>query len=494
LIELKKLKPVQNLNNEVLLKNIQNPGGITTPPFAAGLVGGKGLSEQTPRSVALSDSPTPPTSHNYCSPGQLASIQNPDGITSSYDYDGFLPLKETWTGTVSGNITRAFNNDFQLFSVAVSGGSTVPYTYDSDGLLTNVDGLTLARNASNGLLAGSTLGSVTDTYTYNSFGEVSNYTAAYPLGLSYDVLGNLRTVLLPDGNKIDYVIDGRNRRVGKKVGGSIERQWIYDGQLRPAAELDGTGALISQFVYATHINVPDYMVKGGVTYRIITDHLGSLRFVIDVATGTIAQRMDYDDWGNVLVNTNPDFTPFGFAGGMYDSQTKLVRFGARDYDSEIGRWTAKDPIGFGGGHNFYAYALSSPLRFKDPYGLYDGNSVDFSKCEGKGCVARCICRLRVGHEWWESTHWGLIPIEALEFGAGIGGGIGGVFFIYSGGAAWPAIPVGLLVGGALGAGYGMLFEPVAKAGFRNDFINCLADCNCPSEDLKQDIFINIWCE
>lgn len=147
-------------------------------------------------------------------------------------------------------------------------------------------------------------------------------------------------------------------------------QWIYDDQLRPVAELDGTGAIVSQFVYATHINVPDYMVKGGVTYRIITDHLGSLRFVIDTATGTIAQRMDYDDWGNVLVNTAPDFTPFGFAGGMYDSQTKLVRFGARDYDAETGRWTAKDRLRFAGGDtSFYIYNYSDPQNTIDPFGL-----------------------------------------------------------------------------------------------------------------------------
>jgi len=41
----------------------------------------------------------------------------------------------------------------------------------------------------------------------------------------------------------------------------------------------------------------------------------------------------------VIYNSNPDFQPLGFAGGLYDNQTKLVRFGARDYDSYSGRWT-----------------------------------------------------------------------------------------------------------------------------------------------------------
>ena len=41
--------------------------------------------------------------------------------------------------------------------------------------------------------------------------------------------------------------------------------------------------------------------------------------------------------------------PFGFAGGLHDRDTNLVRFGARDYDPSIGRWTAKDPIDFAGG-------------------------------------------------------------------------------------------------------------------------------------------------
>jgi RHS repeat-associated protein len=92
--------------------------------------------------------------------------------------------------------------------------------------------------------------------------------------------------------------------------------------------------------------VPDYLVKGGVTYSIISDHLGSPRLVIDTTTGAIVQRMDYDEFGQVITDTNPGFQLFGFAGGLYDRDTKLVCFGARDYDIEIGRWTAKDPILF----------------------------------------------------------------------------------------------------------------------------------------------------
>ena len=117
--------------------------------------------------------------------------------------------------------------------------------------------------------------------------------------------------------------------------------FLYEDQLRPVAELDGAGNVVTRFVYGTKINVPDYMVKGGVTYRIISDHLGSPRLVINITTGEIAQQIDYDEFGNILTDSNPGFQPFGFAGGIYDQHTKLVRFGARDYDAETGRWTAK---------------------------------------------------------------------------------------------------------------------------------------------------------
>jgi len=111
------------------------------------------------------------------------------------------------------------------------------------------------------------------------------------------------------------------------------------------------------------------MVKAGVTYRIVSDHLGSVRLVVNTIDGSIAQRMDYDEFGVVTNDINPGFQPFGFAGGIYDQNTKLTRFGARDYDAETGRWTAKDPIRFAGGDpNLYGYVLSNPIAFIDPSG------------------------------------------------------------------------------------------------------------------------------
>jgi len=422
-------------------------------------------------SVTLPDGPL---TYSYDpTTGKRTAVTNPGGGTLGFSYDGSLLTGSAWTGPVAGQVGFAYDNDRRVKSVSVNGANAVAYSYDADSLLARAGNLTLTRSAQNGLLTGSTLGRIRDTWAYNGFGEPSSYTVtdngaplhavtfsrdklgritaknettggvitswAYDYDLAgrlkevkrngaviatygydangnrthlngalvaryddqdrmleyagaiyeysangelkkkteggnateyvYDVLGNLRQVTFSTGGSIEYVIDGRSRRIGKKVNGTLVQSFLYQDQLKPVAELDGAGNVVSRFVYATRVNVPDYMVKGGATYRIVTDHLGSPRMVIDTVTGAVAQRMDYDAWGNVETDTNPGFQPFGFAGGAHDSHTNFVRFGIRDYDAAAGRWTTRDPAGFTAGEtSLYAYTGNQPVDTLDPVG------------------------------------------------------------------------------------------------------------------------------
>lgn len=168
-------------------------------------------------------------------------------------------------------------------------------------------------------------------------------------------------------------MDGGGRRIGKKVNDALVAGWLYRDDLRIVAETDGAGAVVSRFVYTTRSHAPNYMVRAGETYRILADHVGSIRLIVRVSDGTVVQRIDYDEFGVVTNDTNPGFQPFGFAAGQYDADTRLVHFGVRDYDPETGRWTAKDPLRFDAGDtNLYAYVKGDPINFVDPTGLQTG--------------------------------------------------------------------------------------------------------------------------
>jgi RHS repeat-associated protein len=93
--------------------------------------------------------------------------------------------------------------------------------------------------------------------------------------------------------------------------------------------------------------------------------------VVFDGNGDVIKELEYNSFG-VLVHDSASWfgLPIGFAGGIVDPITGLVRFGFRDYDPETGRWTAKDPILFAGGQmNLYAYVLNNPVSYADPAGL-----------------------------------------------------------------------------------------------------------------------------
>ena len=209
------------------------------------------------------------------------------------------------------------------------------------------------------------------SYTYTANGDLrtkTNTSSGAITRYRYDGLGRLRSVELPDGRQVEYVVDGVGNRIAKKIDGNVVRRWVYAGAATPAAEIDATGTVIARYMNGM-------IVQGGDSYRVIKDATGTPRLVVNVATGVIAQRLDTDEWGRVVSDSNPGFQPLGFAGGLYDPDTGLVRFGVRDYDPQTGQWTAKDPILFlGGSTSLYQYVEGDPVNRTDPSGLQFGLS------------------------------------------------------------------------------------------------------------------------
>lgn len=312
------------------------------------------------------------TNWQYTSFGELdsflAGVSESDLASIDYQRDQLGRITSKLTQIQGQETADSYNYDeVGRLTTATRNGATTTWAYDTNGNRTHENGAQIAAyDAQDRLLTYRSA-----SYEYTDNGELRSKTeSGATTNYSYDEFSNLTAVTLPGDISIEYVIDGQNRRIGKKVNGGLVQGFLYGDQLNPIAELDGNGDISARFVYSTKTNVPSYMVKDGETYRIISDHLGSPQLVVDADTGEVVQRISYDVWGKVLEDTNPGFQPFGFAGGIYDEHTNLIRFGSRDYDPAIGRWTTKDPIGFGGDDsNLYGYVRSNPVNYIDPFGL-----------------------------------------------------------------------------------------------------------------------------
>jgi len=320
--------------------------------------------------------------------GAVTTTQTYNGVGEVTGYVGIANsdtlIALTYTRDQLGRITNevervqgdsvAYAYDYsetgRLVGVRTDGAPSTVYEYDAGGNLLRVTDGTGVRSGTYDQrdrvvsFAGS-------SYAYDASGSRTlKVTGADTTRYTYDALGSLIGVDLPGGTRVTYVVDGRGRRVGKYVNGQLVKGLLYSTRLRPVAELDGSGNLSSIFVYGSRANVPDYIIKAGQIYRILADQLGSVRLVVSIDGGVVAQRIDYDPYGRIIQNTNPGFQPFAFAGGLYDSDTRLTHFGVREYDAEVGRWLSRDPALFASNSvNLYEYALGDPVNHSDMNGL-----------------------------------------------------------------------------------------------------------------------------
>ena len=174
----------------------------------------------------------------------------------------------------------------------------------------------------------------------------------------------------PHFKKIAYTYDSMNRRVARTDENGTT-QYLYGNPNHPfqlTAVRSPSGSL-SRYYY-DDFGLLFALERDNNWYYITTDQLGTPRVVCD-ANGELVKVLEYDSFGQVMADSNPEFElHISFAGGLIDGETELVRFGFRDYDAVAGKWTAKDPIGFAGGDgNLYGYVWNEPVNLLDPLGL-----------------------------------------------------------------------------------------------------------------------------
>jgi RHS repeat-associated protein len=155
---------------------------------------------------------------------------------------------------------------------------------------------------------------------------------------------------------VSYSVEG-----SKSVIGGNARSYKWSGWSGRGGSGNG--------LFAKTNGLDDHTNLGG--NAVITDHIGSIVALLNNA-GQVAQLNSFDPFGKV--NSSQNLNSFGgqnygFTGLEHD-ESGLVYARNRYYSPGLGRFISEDPIGFGGGSNFYAYCGNDPINFTDPLGLF----------------------------------------------------------------------------------------------------------------------------
>jgi RHS repeat-associated protein len=250
------------------------------------------------------------------------------GQSWSFSYDGSDRLL-TGNGTIAGN--RSFSYD-KLDNATSFAGLTG--TYDGLNQISTFNGSTFAYDANGNLTSDGA-----KTYTY-------------------DAADRLKT-LTQGGTTTTFAYDGLGRRLKQTVG-STETRYLWCGAAI-CQERSNTDVVLRRFTAEG-----EYVLTGTKKYLYLTDHLGSVRDLIDItSTPTLVGSFDYTPYGAVARRWGTVTPGYTYAALFAHTQTGLLLSATRAYEPSKGRFLNRDMIpdwGFG-------YGNASPVLFIDPDGL-----------------------------------------------------------------------------------------------------------------------------
>ncbi len=304
------------------------------------------------------------TTYTYNAVGQLLDLINEQGGTTLSDfqsmhYDGAGNRTEMAASfpqllTLDGNAFYTYDSKNQLTREKAARNDydfTNTFVYDAAGNATTFNGITQVFNLNN-QQTGTGL-------THDANGNPTTYKG---VALSFDPENRLTSY----GTAMMAGYRGDGLRAWKQPGVTGRRYFLYDGSL-PIIELNKDGEAIAVNTFG------DY----GLVSR--TEYLTSTFYTFDLQ-GSVVQRVDA--WGNALSShlftahgveaTTASVEPFGYGAqwGYYsDRESGLQLLTHRYYDPQSGRFVTRDPIGYRGGVNLYAYVQNNSINGIDPAGL-----------------------------------------------------------------------------------------------------------------------------
>ena len=184
-----------------------------------------------------------------------------------------------------------------------------------------------------------------------------------------------------EATTVTFKYDPFGRRIEKRIKEDencrdeedVVHTYIYDGQAMILEnETSGEGrhkkSNNTKYVHGAGIDEPLAMTRDNEVYYYHADGLGSIVALTDKKQ-RIVESYEYDSFGNLKGNAK-SIQPFTYTGREWDKETGLYYYRARYYDPTEGRFIQKDPIGFEGGINLYAYVQANPVNYTDPSGLF----------------------------------------------------------------------------------------------------------------------------
>ena len=342
--------------------------------------------------------------YEYFPDGLKKTVTNPNGTTSTYDYDAADRMTEIAHTGPSG-VVSAYHyfydpNSNRERQVETNAGrtETTEYTYDFVNRLKTVTypdkaveyEYDLAGNRIQEVTTGAEasdktfhydainrLEKITDTasgaalsrYAYDPNGNTTEKTAGgVTTTFHFDIRDQLGEVRQGSSVLGRYGYDYDGRRI-LKIGDDGRRQYTYD-QLSVITEADQVNATVSKYDYGMDQLVRlDNRNEGRSFFHL--DFLGSTVGLTDAA-GSARQSIFYDAWGNERDRVGASANRFTFTGQEIDRETGLYYFKARFYDAETGRFLSQDDVlgevSDPPDLHLYAYAQMNPLVFVDPTG------------------------------------------------------------------------------------------------------------------------------